>query len=617
MKTFKSFFLQLFTNKLEYAVHQGDKQTIVGLIYLIVFSTSIMGGFVMYFYDMNSSLSLLLLGAVSLLGWMVNRAGHTRSSAVILIAALLATIQYNIFAGFGIHDVAIIAWPAFIFFFGMLFGWKIIPYITALIMLLAGVANMVPNAQFISNYSDTGDLIVMLLILVAFSLIAISLLRGNEHLIQRSQRSEERSQAIFNSINDAILLCDSQTGVILNFNQKTSEMFGNICQEAASLDTAPISSDNLSFTQAAALEMIKKAATQGAQHFEWQIRDKSERSFWVDVNLKLAPIAGQALVMVSVQDITGRKTSEQQREVLYQVHSAVSSHLDVELVVRSAVETIVRLTGYLHVCIALPHKDGAHWVVRGAAGSLAAETGATYPLYQGVIGRAFKTGQLQWVRDILDDPDYVRDVSTPNAPALRSELVVPLCSGDRLHGALNVESDRVDEFSEADVRMLQSVADMIALALENARLYGEAQQEISERKQAEKALSESEERLKEAQRIALIGNWELNLRNKHVMWSDEVYRIFEIDPVGIEASNAAFLNAVHPEDRAMIERAYKASLENKSLYDIEYRLLMLDGRVKYVHEHCETFYDTEGHALRSVGTLQDITDRKRAEAAQR
>ena len=73
MKTFKSFFQQLLINQIESAELQDNKQTIVGLIHLIVFGTSIIGGSVMYFYDMNSFLSLFLLGFVSFLGWLVNR----------------------------------------------------------------------------------------------------------------------------------------------------------------------------------------------------------------------------------------------------------------------------------------------------------------------------------------------------------------------------------------------------------------------------------------------------------------------------------------------------------------------------------------------------------------
>ncbi len=181
-----------------------------------------------------------------------------------------------------------------------------------------------------------------------------------------------------------------------------------------------------------------------------------------------------------------------QQEVLFQVLRALSGQLDTDRVVQSAVETIVRLTNYPHVCIALPDKSETHWVVCAAAGILAAEMGATYPVHQGIIGRVFQTGQVQWVRDVLLDPDYVRDVRTTGAPALRSEFVAPIRSGEILLGALNVESDHVDAFDASDTRMIQSVADIISLGLETARLYREAQQEIAERRLAEQGLLESE-----------------------------------------------------------------------------------------------------------------------------
>jgi PAS domain S-box-containing protein len=181
-----------------------------------------------------------------------------------------------------------------------------------------------------------------------------------------------------------------------------------------------------------------------------------------------------------------------QQEVLFQVLRALSGQLDADRVVQSAVETIVRLTNYPHVCIALPDKSETHWVVCAAAGILAAEMGAKYPVHQGIIGRVFKTGQVQWVRDVLLDPDYLRDVRMTEAPALRSEFVAPIRSGEILLGALNVESDRVDAFDASDTRMIQSVADIISLGLETARLYREAQQEIAERRLAEQGLLESE-----------------------------------------------------------------------------------------------------------------------------
>ena len=76
-----------------------------------------------------------------------------------------------------------------------------------------------------------------------------------------------------------------------------------------------------------------------------------------------------------------------------------------------------------------------------------------------------------------------------------------------------------------------------------------AARDITERKLAEEQLRRSEHGLAEAQRIAHLGNWDLNLMNNVLTWSDEIYRIFEIDPDKFGASYDAFLDAIHPDDR--------------------------------------------------------------------
>ncbi|MGZ8174938.1 MULTISPECIES: PAS domain S-box protein [Methylobacter] len=136
--------------------------------------------------------------------------------------------------------------------------------------------------------------------------------------------------------------------------------------------------------------------------------------------------------------------------------------------------------------------------------------------------------------------------------------------------------------------------------------------DITERKKMENSLRESRESLTEAQRIAHVGSWELDLVDNVLAWSDEIFRIFEIDREQFGASYEAFLNAVHPDDRAAVDRAYTESLTNREPYEIEHRLLMADGRVKYVLERCETGY-ADGKPLYSLGTVQDITERKRME----
>lgn len=137
--------------------------------------------------------------------------------------------------------------------------------------------------------------------------------------------------------------------------------------------------------------------------------------------------------------------------------------------------------------------------------------------------------------------------------------------------------------------------------------------DITGRKQAEVQLRRSEHGLAEAQRIAHLGNWELDLVHNVLTWSDEIYRIFEIDPKKFGASYEAFLGAIHPDDRDMVNNSYTESLKSKKPYDIVHRLLMQDGRVKYVNEKCETYYAEDGKPLRSVGTVHDISELKQAE----
>ncbi|MEN8177666.1 MAG: PAS domain S-box protein [Pseudomonadota bacterium] len=131
------------------------------------------------------------------------------------------------------------------------------------------------------------------------------------------------------------------------------------------------------------------------------------------------------------------------------------------------------------------------------------------------------------------------------------------------------------------------------------------------------ALSITEHKLAEAQRVAHVGNWELDLLSNELWWSDEVFRIFEIDRELFSGTYKGFLDTVHPEDRGEVNRVYSESVQNRTPYDIIHRLLMSDGRIKHVHQRCETYYDETGNALRSIGTVQDITDYHRAQEALR
>jgi hypothetical protein len=138
---------------------------------------------------------------------------------------------------------------------------------------------------------------------------------------------------------------------------------------------------------------------------------------------------------------------------------------------------------------------------------------------------------------------------------------------------------------------------------------------INERKQMEEALHKSEASLSNAQRIAHLGNWDWDIVNNEAHWSDEIYRIFGLVPQDFRGTYEAFLNSVHPDDRMFVQdNVNKAIYENKP-YSIEHRILLPDGSERIVHEHAEVTFNEAGQAIRMCGTMQDITERKKADEA--
>ena len=135
----------------------------------------------------------------------------------------------------------------------------------------------------------------------------------------------------------------------------------------------------------------------------------------------------------------------------------------------------------------------------------------------------------------------------------------------------------------------------------------------TDRKRAEAALRESEERLRHSLHYANIGTWDWNIQTGVIFWSENVAPLFGQQPGPIEISYDAFLAALHPDDRQFVESAVQSSIETGRDYDIEHRVVWPDHSIHWVHETGGVVYNTDGRPERMLGVVSDITRRKLAE----
>jgi PAS domain S-box-containing protein len=122
-------------------------------------------------------------------------------------------------------------------------------------------------------------------------------------------------------------------------------------------------------------------------------------------------------------------------------------------------------------------------------------------------------------------------------------------------------------------------------------------------------MKETQNRLKQAQEIANLGSWRLNFQTNDIEWSEQVYQMFEINKSMRRISYDDFLEMIHHEDRQMVKETFEASIKKHQPYNISHRLLMKDGRVKWVEEQGQTVYDKNKKPLECMGVIRDVTEK--------
>ncbi len=190
--------------------------------------------------------------------------------------------------------------------------------------------------------------------------------------------------------------------------------------------------------------------------------------------------------------------------------------------------------------------------------------------------------------------------------ALQTFFLEALSPFEAAHRGFRDTFDRLQQLNDTAERRNRELAAI------NTRLT----QEIANREKTQEQLSKRERQLAEAQRLAALGSFEWNLDTGHVQWSDELYRIYGLEPKARKASFGSYLVRVHPDDRLRARRTIQGAIRNRQAYSFDERIVRDDGEVRTLHSQGEVISTTNDggkESLRLVGFCQDITDRRQAE----
>lgn len=264
----------------------------------------------------------------------------------------------------------------------------------------------------------------------------------------------------------------------------------------------------------------------------------------------------------------------------------------------------------------------------------------------GPIGVALVSMDWRWLKvnralcDLLgySDAEFltrsVEDLSHPDDRELTLENVRRVIAGEVR--SLQLEKRCVNK--RGDIILTLFSISLVRDAEGQPQYFVTQIQDITERKVAEEELKFSAEalraswgeqrqltdqleversRLVAAQQVAKVGSWETDLTTMSVQWSDQTHRIYETDPQARQVTHRDFLEMIHPEDRARVDHAFLRSLEKQGPCSTEHRLLLPDGRIKFIEERWQVAFDHENRPIRAFGTSQDITERKLTDTALR
>ena len=430
-----------------------------------------------------------------------------------------------------------------------------------------------------------------------------------DNIDEELRQSSEMLSTIFDLNPDAIVLTRVSDGEIIDCNQEYLNQIGYSREDVighTSLELNLYSSKE----RQAYVDKIQERNT--ITNFELRVKRKNNVFINVLYSARLITINDEKILLNICKDITERKNTEKQIEyhalLLSKVNDAVIG-TDSNFNITYWNQGAEQMYGYTE---------------SEAIGKFSVE----------LLRPTYAPGERERIiKELNDKGNSLTIIKTKDRIGI--EIIVEVNSTriideyGNISGYVvvyrNISKQKKDEMQRQDLlekeqmltEELQSSNEELQSVTEELQVSNEElQQQRNELSHINQSLLESEKRMNISQEIANLGSWELDIKNNCLSWSDEVYRIFGLRPQEFDATYEAFLDNVHPDDRAAVDEAYSGSIrEGRDTYEIEHRIVRKNGEVRIVHEKCEHFRDDSNTIVRSVGMVHDITERKQTEKA--
>jgi diguanylate cyclase (GGDEF)-like protein/PAS domain S-box-containing protein len=419
--------------------------------------------------------------------------------------------------------------------------------------------------------------------------------------------SEARFRLMFEQTADALLILDGANGRFVDCNQAATAMFRCVDkQEILTLHPAQLSPllqpDGRSSLDKAN-EVIALAMREGSHRFEWMHCSAQRDEFPAEVLLTPIVSFQQKLIIATVRDISWRKHEERTQRALWEISEAAQSSDTLDELFPRIHGIISGLLPARNFFVALCDEKRDEMSFPYFEDEFDPNPGVRLMSEGTITGRLIERGV-----SMLFTPDTIKDGRLEDLPHVGTDsldwLGVPLKSKSGTLGALVVQSyDGSVRYTEKDRLLLEFVCGQVATAIE--------------RKQAEVALRESEARLEVAQRLAQLGSWEWDEHAHSLAWSDELCRIFGLDPRLHVPNVGDFLGRVHPDDRKTIKARAARAMEDCQPFRIEARIVNEGGAIRTLQNQVEVRVDSRGRATGMVGACLDISARKLEEMVER